>query len=550
VDRFSSDRSALLRRHSVEHSPERNAAQKGFLESWRARLDEADFDSLGQDGRADFLLLRNRISRELGQVARHEQSLSEMRRLVPFCDTILGLHDARLRIEPVEPAAVADAVARLSGEVEKARRTVEGSLGRDAKEAAKEAPSKVLARRTADFLADLERNFEQWYRHHAGYDPTFTWWISAPYRRAKEELSSFGKLLRERVAGIRAGQEEEPIIGDPIGRAALLSELAHELIPYAPEDLVAIARREFAWCEEEMRRASRDMGLGEDWKAALERVKGRHVEPGRQPSLVRELALEAIAFVESRALVTVPPLAKEIWRLEMMTPERQKTSPFFLGGEVIQVAFPTDAMAHDDKLMSLRGNNVHFARATVHHELVPGHHLQGFMTERYQPHRRAFATPFWTEGWALYWEMLLWELGFQRSPEDRVGMLFWRMHRCARIVFSLSFHLGQMTPQECIDFLVDRVGHERANATAEVRRSFGGAYAPLYQAAYLLGGMQFRALRRELVESGKMKDREFHDAILQANGMPVEMVRALLTNQRLARDFVTGWKFAGEVDRR
>ena len=59
-----------------------------------------------------------------------------------------------------------------------------------------------------------------------------------------------------------------------------------------------------------------------------------------------------------------------------------------------------------------------------------------------------------------------------------------------------------MTPQECIDLLVNRIGHERDNATAEVRRSFTG-YGPLYQAAYLLGGLQLRALHRELVESGK-----------------------------------------------
>ena len=74
--------------------------------------------------------------------------------------------------------------------------------------------------------------------------------------------------------------------------------------------------------------------------------------------------------------------------------------------------------------------------------------------------------------------MVLYEKGFPRSPEDRVGMLFWRMHRCARIIFSLGFHLGKMTPQECIDFLVDKVGHERENATAEVRRSFNGGYPP------------------------------------------------------------------------
>ena len=71
-------------------------------------------------------------------------------------------------------------------------------------------------------------------------------------------------------------------------------------------------------------------------------------------------------------------------------------------------------------------------------------------------------------------------------------MLFWRMHRCARIIFSLGFHLGTMTPRECIDLLVNQVGHERDNATAEVRRSFTGSYGPLYQAAYLLGGMQLR----------------------------------------------------------
>ena len=116
--------------------------------------------------------------------------------------------------------------------------------------------------------------------------------------------------------------------------------------------------------------------------------------------------------------------------------------------------------------MSMRGNNIHFSRATVHHELIPGHHLQGFMARALQ---RATAgcsrTPFLVEGWALYWEMLLWDLGFATSPEDRVGMLFWRMHRCARIIFSLKFHLGEMTPRRsAIDFLVDRVGHERANA--------------------------------------------------------------------------------------
>jgi uncharacterized protein (DUF885 family) len=200
-------------------------------------------------------------------------------------------------------------------------------------------------------------------------------------------------------------------------------------------------------------------------------------------------------------------------------------------------------MDHQDKLMSLRGNATHFSRATVQHELIPGHHLQGYMTARYNTHRAAFETPFWGEGWALYWEMLLWDKGFTSSPEDRIGMLFWRMHRTARIVFSLSFHLGKMSPQEAIDFLVDKVGHERFTAEGEVRRSFNGTNSPLYQVAYMIGGLQFRALHRELVESGKMSDRAFHDTILKLGRMPVEMVRASLIKQPLTRDYKASWKF-------
>ena len=332
-------------------------------------------------------------------------------------------------------------------------------------------------------------------------------------------------------------------MGNPIGRDALLSELQYEMIAYTPEELIDLARTELAWCEDQMKRASREMGKGDDWKAALEHVKTLHVEPGKQPQLIKDLALEAIDYMDRNQLVTIPQLCRDSWRMDMMTPERQLVNPFFTGGSVISVSFPTNTMPHESKLMSLRGNNIHFSRATVFHEVIPGHHLQGYMSSRYKTYRRAFDTPFWGEGWALYWELLLWDKGFAKSPENRVGMLFWRMHRCARIIFSLSFHLEKMTPKECIDLLVDRIGHERDNATAEVRRSFTTSYGPLYQAAYLLGGLQLRALHRELVESGKMTDRNFHDAILKENAIPIEMVRALLSDSNLTPDWKPEWKF-------
>ncbi len=401
---------------------------------------------------------------------------------------------------------------------------------------------RIVALRTIGYLGSLQTTMRNWQRFSSGYDPMFSWWTNDPYKRANDALTSYAKGLREAVVGQREGQEE-PIIGDPIGAEGLADDLDAEMLAYTPRELIALAEREFTWIEAEQKKAAREMGFGDDWRAALETVKQAYVPPGEQPELIRRLASEALTFITTRDLVTVPPLADEIWRMEMMTPRQQLVSPFFLGGEIIQVAYPTDSMAHDDKMMSMRGNNPHFSMATVHHELIPGHHLQGYMTSRYNTHRGLFSTPFWGEGWALYWEMLLWDQGFAQTPQDRMGMLFWRSHRLARIIFSLSVHLGDMTPQEAIDLLVNRVGHERANAEAEVRRSFNGSYSPLYQAAYMLGGLQIKALHRELVESGRLTNKQFHDAILQGGRMPIEMVRARLMGETITRDHRARWKF-------
>jgi uncharacterized protein (DUF885 family) len=550
------DRGGVLRRWTVEYSPARRQRLRTFYQEWRTRLSRMDFSRLGVEGRLDWILLDNRLRWELDQLAREERLAAEMAPLIPFAATIMGFEERRRAFEPVDAPAAARALADLAVQLDSLTRAVrdigragEGQRAGASGEGGAPRASRIVALRAVGQVEVLQRLLRDWHRFYSGYDPVFTWWTASPYRRAAEALPRYARAMREVLVGQREGAEE-PIVGDPIGAEALRADLAFELIPYGPEELIALAERELAWCETEMRRASRDMGLGDDWRAALERVKQAFVEPGAQPELVRRLAREAVEFVTSRNLVTVPPLADEIWRMEMMSPQQQLVSPFFLGGEIIRVAYPTDSMAHDDKLMSMRGNNPHFARATVHHELVPGHHLQGFMTARYNTHRQAFSTPFWGEGWALYWEMLLWDLGFPRTPQDRIGMLFWRSHRAARIIFSLRFHLGTMTPQEAIDFLVERVGHERANAEAEVRRSFNGTYSPLYQAAYMLGGLQFRALHAELVGSGRMTNRAFHDAILQGGRMPVETVRARLTGAQLARDFRPSWRFIEAASRR
>jgi hypothetical protein len=590
IEAFGADRGNLLRTYNLEGSPRRETRLGEFYRSWSARLAGLPFDSFRQDGKVDYVLLCNYLEHERRRLDLDALERTEAAPYLPFAESITRLEEARRRMETADPRQSAAALAALAKQVEEARRAVEGQLrGQPAPEALQKR--RVAANRAARTATSLRNTLRSWFGFYDGYDPLFTWWAGEPYKAADTALQNYATFLRERVAGLRpasapeaaagapsgrgaggappgggfgggrggagggfgatasarAGSSDD-IIGSPIGREALLAELAFEMLPYTPEELVAIAEKEFAWCENEMRRAAREMGFGDDWKKALEKVKTMHVEPGKQPALILELAREAEKFLDDHDLITIPPLARETWRMEMMSPERQLVNPFFTGGEVISVSFPTSSMSYEQKLMSMRGNNMPFARATVFHELIPGHHLQLYMASRFRSYRSAIGgTPFITEGWPLYWELLLWDLRFQKTPADRAGALFWRMHRCARIIFSLRFHLGLMTPEQSIDLLVDRVGHERENATGEVRRSFGGGYGPLYQAAYLLGGLQLYALRKEMVGPGKLTDRQFHDAVLRENRMPVELIRASLAKRPLTRDYRTAWKFYGPV---
>ena len=458
IQTVSEDMGALERFYNIRSSPNRVARFNTYYTDQLASLKKVNFDGLQRDEQIDYILLKHHLESDQRRLMIDSRVDGESVKIRPFSGHIIDLCESRQHMKPLDAEQSAISVKKLSDEIKQARSDIDKGLKVD----------KTVAYRGANILDDQKRKLEEWFKFYNGYDPMFSWWVQKPYDEAHKDLESYIAFVREKLVGIKEG-DKDTIVGSPIGEQGLKDELDAELIAYSPKELLDLAEKEFSWCETEMKKASREMGFGDDWKKALEKVKNDHVEPGKQPELIRELALEAIDYVKKNDLVTVPPLAEETWRMIMMSPEQQKVSPFFLGGETIMVSFPTNAMDQEQKMMSMRGNNKHFARATVFHELIPGHHLQMFMNSRNRPYRQLFDTPFWIEGWALYWEFMLWDKGFTATPEDRVGALFWRMHRCARIVFSLKFHMGQMTPQQCVDFLVEKVGHERSTAEGEVR---------------------------------------------------------------------------------
>ncbi|KAI2633397.1 hypothetical protein GGS21DRAFT_133569 [Xylaria nigripes] len=541
IVRVSADLRDIHNFYKVEGSPARYARLSQFYSAELAALPKEYFQSYTQNEKVDYLLLKSYLIRSRRNLELDRAREAEFATFVePFAEPIRKWCEIRQRQradESFEPQTLADSLA-------KTRETVLQSIAHVAEHG--HQYSQATGSRAARRIGELRGHLNELYDFYSGYHPFFDYWVASPHAALNAAL----RTLEGSVHDMIIGGDEKMIIGEPIGRDGLLVELEAEMMPYSPEELLRIAEHEYAWCEREMKEAAAQLGFVE-WRDALEHVKNLYESPATHISFVRSLVSEGATYVKKHDLVTVPRLAEEAITITRIPPERQLVSPFFLGGPRLQISYPRVDMEHADKLMSMRGNNRHFSRATAFHEMIPGHRLQVFVGKRSHSYRAPiFDTPFFIEGWALYWEMVLWKRGdFFVTPEDKIGSLFWRMHRCARITFSLGFHLGKMSAAECVELLVKRVGHERSTAEGEVRRSLIGTYSPLYQAGYMLGALQIMRLRNEAVGTynGKLAEKAFHDGILNANVMPIEMLRALLLGKELHEDFKPSWRFYGDI---
>ncbi|RYC55298.1 hypothetical protein CHU98_g10909 [Xylaria longipes] len=524
IVRVSEDLGQIENFYNIKGSPARYNRLSEFFDAELAALSDAPFATYSQDEKVDYLLLKTFLSRAQRNLELDRVREAEFAPFVePFAEPIRKWCEIRQRQQPEEvfdPQTLADSLSKM-------RDVVLRSISHVVTHG--DEYSQATGSRATRRISELRSHLNETCDFYSGYHPSFDYWVASPRAALDAALRKLEELVRDGIIGSGDGNA---IVGEPIGRDGLLVELEAEMIPYSPEELLRIAESEYTWCEREMKAAATQLGR-------------------THTSFVRGLVTEGATYVKKHDLVSVPRLAEEAITITRIPPAKQRVSPFFLGGPRLQISYPRADMEHADKLMTLRGNNRHFSRATAFHEMIPGHRLQLYIGDRSRPYRaRLFSTPFFIEGWALYWEMVFWNRGdFFVTPEDKIGSLFWRMHRCVRITFSLGFHLGRVSAEECVELLVNRVGHERSTAEGEVRRSLNGSYSPLYQAGYMLGALQLMQLRREAIEAGdgRFAEKVFHDRILKANVMPIEMLRALLLKKELHEDFKSTWKFYGNI---
>ncbi|MGH7507140.1 MAG: DUF885 family protein, partial [Longimicrobiales bacterium] len=272
VLRFDEDRQALDRRYAVAYSPALHERLREFLTGWQRNLADVDFDGLNREGQVDYILLRNRIEFELAMLDEREQAAVTMAPLVPFAGAITTLQQIRHAGERPEARKSARTVSDVADQVEALTAQIgSGNVPGGAINA-------VMALRAADWVESLAGTLEDWYTFAAGYDPLFTWWVAAPYERASEVLDTYAATIEKELGG----GGSDIVVGLPIGEEGLAAHLRHEMIPYSTAELIAIAEKEFAWMEDALVSAAKEMGY-DDWRAAQEAVKQTAVEPGEKP---------------------------------------------------------------------------------------------------------------------------------------------------------------------------------------------------------------------------------------------------------------------------
>ena len=261
VRHYVVDNRTLSRAYDMAWSRTRFERMEQLYQEWAQRLPQLDFEALNQQGRIDYILLRNELGSEMDHLALQRQRLTEMEELLSFRSTIQDLESARAQMKPVDPQSAASQVTQLTERVKKLKERVEkGKKPKDEKKSEKtndtstatapkekkdkpeEPPLKVsptLARRTASAVNEVKGTLKAWYSFYDGYQPDFSWWLKKPYDEANTALEAYAKYLKEEVAELK-GKDEDPLLGDPIGRESLLRDLAHEMIPYTPEELIAI----------------------------------------------------------------------------------------------------------------------------------------------------------------------------------------------------------------------------------------------------------------------------------------------------------------------
>ncbi|HEX9496004.1 MAG TPA: DUF885 domain-containing protein [Candidatus Limnocylindria bacterium] len=354
----------------------------------------------------------------------------------------------------------------------------------------------------------------------------------------REKLAAVGAIAGDAFDGFATFLEKkrEKASGDyAIGEAlytALLKE--KELLPYDARGLRERGREQYDLLAAELRRLSREIADTDDWAGLLDTLNKIHAPtPEAMRAEYAEWTEKARSFLRDTGLVTLPP--GETCTVEPSPPFQRpilavasyNRPPAFadsLAGHFF-VPYPPDNTPAEEIEKRLEGNCSAGIPTTSVHEAYPGHHWHLVMAH-FNPSklRQVYSTSYFSEGWALYAERVMREQGFFTDPKHRLYQYEATIFRAARIIVDTSLHLGEMTYDEAVRFMMEKANQPEPQARAEVGRYCSW---PTQASAYLTGMLEIVDLRtRWLAKKGRSDVaalREFHDKLTGSGAMPTSL---------------------------
>lgn len=261
------------------------------------------------------------------------------------------------------------------------------------------------------------------------------------------------------------------------------------------------------------------------WPDATKVAKGHHPSAqGLLPSYRTQMT-RARRFLVDKDVVTLPP-GDDCQVIETPPFQRSTTSaaydappPFDEVTKGLFFVTPVDlTLSKARQEQMLRENDYGDQVDTVVHEAYPGHHLQLSVARRHPSLvRKATGPAIFSEGWALYAEELMSELGFY-TDEERLMQLEWTLVRAARIVIDVGLHTQGMTFDQAVAILTDKVHLERELAVSEVKRY---TESPTQPSSYLVGRQKIFDMRERAKKEwgASFSLKRFHDELLSHGGI-------------------------------
>lgn len=278
IQTFAADLADIESFLSISFSPTRSSKVEDYLTSTLSSLtQDFDFDQLRQSEQVDYLLLKSHIKRLLHQneaSADKYHAAQDLSLFGQWVDDCIQFVETRHKVGKHGGSEIATVFQKAAGRINDLIHLI------DADDSFKDAKDRFIVFWTIAKFSELHGALEEAVAFYQGYDPVISWWTQAPWETLSAKLTALDTALK-RKTGIDGPSSADDIVGDPIGRGALLQELEAEWIAYTPEELVQIGEEEFKWCEREMNKASKALGFDSP-KDALEHVKNTFVGPGEQ----------------------------------------------------------------------------------------------------------------------------------------------------------------------------------------------------------------------------------------------------------------------------